>query len=377
MLRKLGNIVARLATFSSPSTSTHPSTPPHPPTVCSHRRRDSESSIHPAAMQDAASPMTSQVVQTSDEYDWKPLSSEPVILAMEEVQSVSSDTESSGPHMVATTQSSPAPAVTPLRYDQVPLTSDGTADVNFLLGASDFPLVPRRLASVPSESCSEDDIFPFELSDVEFTHAPRVVSAALSNNECSNDISSVDSTQGLNVVCDLLQALHISPSLPKTNRVVDGLESIDPTLSSSGSPPPEMVCDLPQGDGHLTFPRLGIQLQESDADADTDGDHDGPGVMARRRRPRRTPRLPKPWRRTPAIPGSSPEFSPMPTRSTPCEGAAIIRRRRRPAPEDDSDEALEATARTKRRRQGQATNAWRAIPPLPSSSFEPPAERRL
>ncbi|CAH0046372.1 unnamed protein product [Clonostachys solani] len=330
-------------------------------------------------MHDITSAMASQVVETVDEHVLEPLSSEPVIVAVPEVQSVSSDTESSDSHMFATAPSSSALADVSGWCDQVPPASGDTADVNVLCGNSGSPPALPRQDSVPPKPWSSYDTSSSDLSDTDFTHVPRLAPAALSNQECSDDIGFFDLTPGLHDVCDMLEALHISASVPRTMTVVNSLESMDPTPSNAApSPPqfptpdsptvPEVVWNLPYGDRHLGVPRLGTPLEEPDADAD--GRHEAPGAMARRRRRRRAPR---PRRRIPTIPGSSPE----PARLTRDEGVARVLRRRRPAPEDDSDEAQEATARQKRQRQGQATNVWRALPLLPNSSFGHPPERRL
>ncbi|CAG9986368.1 unnamed protein product [Clonostachys byssicola] len=333
-----------------PTTYAHPpSIPSNASAVCTHCRQDSEGAHHAAAQQDATSSVASWVVETADEHANDALLSDPVIVDMAEVESVGSDTEDSGSsHMLATAPSPSALADAPGWCHHVPSSPD--------------------------------------LSDAGFTLVPRPAPAALSNRECSGDIGLVDPTptQGLHAVCDMLDALHISASLATSKMVVDSMESVGRATTKAAPPTPEMhlpdsptlpqmFCDLPQGDRHLAVPSLGTPLGESDADADADGGPECAGAMARRRRRRRAPRAPKAWRRTPTVPGSSPE----PARLTRDERAAPVLSRRRPAPEDDSDEALDVAPRPKRRRRGQAAHAWRTVPPLPYSSLRPPPEHRL
>ncbi|CAH0022746.1 unnamed protein product [Clonostachys rhizophaga] len=365
-----------------PTTFPHPPAASHnPAAVCTHCLQDSEGTHHAGAMQDATS-VASQVVETADEHASDTLSSEPVIFDMEDVESVGSDTESSGSHMFATALSPSALADALGWWDLAPPASGGTADVSFPLGSSGSPPAPRRQDSVSPKPWSGSAPSSSDLSDAGFTLVPRPAPAALSNQECSDDVGFVDSTQGVHAVCGMLDALHISASLAKSKTVVNRLESIDRTTSKAASPPPEshlpdsptlpqMFCDLPQGDGHLAVPSLGTPLGESDADAD--GCAEGSGVLARRRRRRRAPRAPKASMRAPTVPGSSLE----PACLTRDEGAPRVLSRRRPAPEDDSDEALNAPPRPKRRRRGQAAHAWRTIPPLPYTSLRPPPESRL
>lgn len=366
-----------------PTTFTHPpAASPHPAAVCTHCLQDNEGTHHAGAMQDATS-LASQVAKTADEHALDDtLSSEPVIVDMAEMESVGSDTESSGSHMFATALSPSALADAPGWCDLAPPASGGTTEVSFPLGNSRSPPARGRQDSVSPKPWSGYDPSSSDLSEAGFTLVPRLAPAAFSNHECNDDIGFVDPTQGVHAVCEMLDALHISASLAKPKTVVGSLESMDHATSKAASPPPElhlpdsptlpqMFCDLAQCDGHLAVPSLGIPLGESDADAD--GCAEGSGVLARRRRRRRAPRAPKAWMRAPTVPGSSPE----PARLTRHEGAPTVLSRRRPAPEDDTDEALNAPPRPKRRRRGQAAHAWRIIPPLPYTSLRPPPERRL
>ncbi|CAG9945515.1 unnamed protein product [Clonostachys rosea f. rosea IK726] len=213
-----------------PTTFTHPTAAsPNPAAVCIHCLQDSEGTHHVAAIQDATSSVAHQVVKTADEHALDALSSEPVIVDMTEVESVGSDTESSGSHMFATAPSPSALADAPGWCDLAPPASGGTADVSFPLGNSGSSPAPPRQGSMSPRPWS-GYASSSDLSDAGFTLVPRPAPAALSSQECSDDIGFVDSTQGLHGVCGMLDGLHISASLAKSKTAINSLESMGHVL---------------------------------------------------------------------------------------------------------------------------------------------------